>query len=75
MLDYPLANGRRDLGGADRRDFWNRQRRDYRHPQFASPATPAGKGIPLEGQNPADVITLLENFWEASFTGDPSVIA
>lgn len=35
----------------------------------------AGKGIPLKGQERADVTTLLDNFWEASFTGDPAVIS
>lgn len=34
----------------------------------------AGKGIPLDGQPRADVTTLLDNFWEASFAGDPAVI-
>jgi hypothetical protein len=29
----------------------------------------------LDGQKQADATTLLENFWEASFTGDPAVIA
>lgn len=33
------------------------------------------KGFPLEGQEKTDVTTLLDNFWEASFTGDPVVIS
>lgn len=32
------------------------------------------KGIPLKDQEKADMTTLLSNFWEASFTGDPEVI-
>ncbi len=34
-----------------------------------------GSGFRLEGQGQVDVSTLLDNFWEASFTGDPQVIA
>jgi type II secretory pathway pseudopilin PulG len=33
-----------------------------------------GRGIPLEGQARVGVTTLVDNFWEASFTGDPTVI-
>ncbi len=33
-----------------------------------------GRGIPLDGQDTVDATTLLDNFWEASFTGDPTVI-
>lgn len=34
----------------------------------------AGSGIPLEGKDKTDVATLTDNFWEASFCGDPDVI-
>jgi type II secretory pathway pseudopilin PulG len=33
-----------------------------------------GRGIPLDGQTEVGLTTLVDNFWEASFTGDPNVI-